>query len=121
MLALVTRDGCQVNALVGYFGETRAEPCGHCSHCLTGHAQVLPPSPPRPTLPAVIDAAAISALARDQPAALGSARQLARFLCGMSSPGLTRARLTRHPLFGTAQERPFAEVLAWCSGHDRRR
>ena len=38
VLSLVTHDGCQVNALVGYFGETRAEPCGHCSHCLTGRA-----------------------------------------------------------------------------------
>ena len=35
VLALVTHDGCQVAALVGYFGEARAEPCGHCSHCLT--------------------------------------------------------------------------------------
>jgi ATP-dependent DNA helicase RecQ len=113
MLALVTRDGCQVNALTGYFGETRAQPCGHCTHCLTGRPQVLRPSPPRPALPEGMDAAGLSALARDQPAALGSPRQLTRFLCGMSSPGLTRARLTRHPLFGVAQDRPFAEVLAY--------
>ena len=36
VVSLVTHDGCQVNALVGYFGEVREEPCGHCSFCLTG-------------------------------------------------------------------------------------
>ena len=49
VLALVTADECQVRALVAYFGEDRPEPCGHCSHCLSGRA-VLPPAspPPRP-------------------------------------------------------------------------
>jgi ATP-dependent DNA helicase RecQ len=114
-LALVSHDGCQVNALVGYFGETRAQPCGHCTHCLTGQRQVLPEPPPRPTWAAEVDVVAIQALRAEQPVALGSPRQLTRFLCGMSSPGLSRARLTRHSLFGGAEDRPFAEVLAWCS------
>src|SRR5205085_7607382 len=43
VLALVEHDGCQVQALVGYFGETRAEPCGHCTFCLTEKAQRVPP------------------------------------------------------------------------------
>ena len=42
VVALVEHDGCQVQSLVGYFGETRAEPCGHCTFCLTGVAQKLP-------------------------------------------------------------------------------
>ena len=42
VLSLVTHDGCQVNDLVGYFGEAREEPCGHCSFCLTGTAQAAP-------------------------------------------------------------------------------
>ena len=42
VVALVEHDGCQVQALVGYFGEARTEPCGHCTFCLTGQAQVLP-------------------------------------------------------------------------------
>ena len=42
VVALVEHDGCQVQSLVGYFGETRAEPCGHCSYCLTGSAQSIP-------------------------------------------------------------------------------
>ena len=41
-LALATLDGCRTNALVGYFGEQRAEPCGHCSFCIDGRALPLP-------------------------------------------------------------------------------
>jgi ATP-dependent DNA helicase RecQ len=115
VLALVTQDACQVNALVGYFGEARATPCGHCTRCLTGQAQVLPELPPRPSLPAGLDVAALGALIHDQPSALGGARQVARFLAGLGSPALTRARLTRHPLFGAAEDRPFGEILAWAS------
>jgi ATP-dependent DNA helicase RecQ len=115
ILALVTQDACQVNGLVGYFGEARAAPCGHCTHCLTGQAQVLPETPPRPALPAGLDVDGLRALARDQSSALGGPRQVARFLAGLSSPALTRARLTRHPLFGAAEDRPFGEILAWSS------
>jgi ATP-dependent DNA helicase RecQ len=43
---------------------------------------------------------------------LGTPRQLARFLCGMSSPASTRARLGRHDAFGMLAELPFASVMA---------
>ena len=43
--------------------------------------------------------------------ALGEPRALARFLCGVGSPWLTRARLTRHRLFGCLREVRFSEVL----------
>ena len=42
VLSLVTYDGCQTNYLVAHFGEVRASPCGHCTHCITGRAQALP-------------------------------------------------------------------------------
>jgi ATP-dependent DNA helicase RecQ len=113
VLALVTRDGCQVNALVGYFGEQRPQPCGHCTHCQTGRPQVLPPARLRQALPAALDLAALRALCREQPAALGSPRQVARFLCGLSSPALARARIGRHALFGALEAWPFGQVLAW--------
>jgi ATP-dependent DNA helicase RecQ len=114
VLALVTHDGCQVNELVGYFGESRDEPCGHCSFCLSGAPQRLPePAAPRP-LDAIVDEHALAALRAAQPEALGAPRQCARYLCGITSPAATRARLTREPLFGVAAERRFADVLAWC-------
>ena len=57
----------------------------------------------------------LSELVASHPEALGSARQRARFLCGLTSPRLTAARLSRHPLFGSLSGRPFAEVLAACA------
>jgi len=68
-----------------------------------------------PPLGATLDLAAVRGLCADQPGALAGPRQLARLLCGLGSPALTRARLTRHPLFAAAEDRPFAEVLAWCA------
>jgi ATP-dependent DNA helicase RecQ len=44
---------------------------------------------------------------------LGEARQAARFLCGLTSPALTRQKLTRHLLFGTWEAIPFGTVLQW--------
>jgi len=114
VVALVEHEGCQVGALVGYFGEERAEPCGHCTFCLTRIAQQLPPE--APPAPIAIDEAALSALAAAEPAALGHPRQQARFLCGITSPATTRAKLTREPLFGALADRRFLDVLAWAQG-----
>jgi ATP-dependent DNA helicase RecQ len=102
-----------VNELVGYFGEPRAEPCGHCSFCLEGRAQRLPDAAPPPELDAIVDRGALGALAAMHPGALGAPRQRARFLCGIASPATTRAKLTRDGLFGVASECRFADVLAW--------
>ena len=115
VVSLVTHEGCQVNALVGYFGEVRAEPCGHCTFCLTGQAQRLPEAEAQPPLAAEVDGDALAALASAHPGALGAARQRARFLCGITSPATTRAKLTRDDLFGVVAGRRFDDVLAWCS------
>ncbi len=114
VLALVTHDGCQVRELAAYFGEERAEPCGHCTHCLTGHPQQLPDPEPQPELEAQVDRAAVEALRAANPEALGSPRQLARFLCGITSPATTKAKLTREPLFGALAAHRFLDVLPWC-------
>jgi ATP-dependent DNA helicase RecQ len=114
VLRIVTHAGCQTNALVGHFGQVREAPCGHCTFCETQVAQVLPERAPVPAIATLVDAASFAALRDAHPRALGASRQAARFLCGLSSPALTRDKLSRHPLFGTLGEHPFAEVLAWC-------
>jgi ATP-dependent DNA helicase RecQ len=114
VLRLVTHEGCQSNALVAHFGQRRERPCGHCTWCRTGVARVLPAPRPRPPLPAGLDVAAFRALASRHPEALGHPRQAARFLCGLSSPALSRAKLGNHKLFGALEDRPFAEVLGIC-------
>jgi len=114
ILELVTHDGCQSNALVGYFGQERAQPCGHCTYCVAGRRQHLPPLRPTPPLPAGLDVDALHELRAAHPEALGEPRQVARFLCGLTSPALTKAKLSRHALFGALEERRFADVLEWC-------
>ena len=116
VLDLVTFAGCQTNALVGYFGEKRDAPCGHCGFCLTGRPVVLPPADAPGTPDELLDLPAWKTLQSQQPDALGEPRQQARFLCGLTSPALSRARLGRHPLFGALEALRFAHVLAWCGG-----
>ena len=113
VLGLVTADGCQSAALARHFGETLSSPCGHCSFCREERAQALPPSPALPALPHGLDVGAFSALRDQHPGALGHPRQAARFLCGLTSPATTKAKLSRHPLFGALVTRRFGEVLAW--------
>ena len=66
--------------------------------------------------PAVIifDESAFRALCTRQPVALATPRRRARFLCGLATPALSQAKLTRNPLFASLEDRRFAEVLAWC-------
>jgi ATP-dependent DNA helicase RecQ len=106
---------CRANLLSAHFGEQRAAPCGHCSACdapgsTGGHSPA-----PKPAAEWTFDGAPVLDLAAEHPAALGEPRQLARFLCGTSSPALTRSKLSRHPLFGSLAERPFHDVLARCA------
>jgi ATP-dependent DNA helicase RecQ len=102
--------GCLTRHLLEYFGEQH-ENCGHCSRCEGQAATPLPP--PSYRSPDQRDAAELVSLRREGHAALGTSRQLARFLCGLASPATTRARLRKHPLFGKLAEVPFQEVLRW--------
>ncbi|MGI9146686.1 MAG: helicase-related protein [Chloroflexota bacterium] len=114
VLRLVQEPGCQSAALVAYFGERLAAPCGQCTFCQSGCAQTLPDvSAPAP-IGSVVDVDALSDVCAAHPTALGNARQQARFLCGLSGPAFTQARLSRQPLFGLLEERRFADVLVWC-------
>ncbi|HEY3613138.1 MAG TPA: hypothetical protein VGK92_05505, partial [Gaiellales bacterium] len=70
---------------------------------------------PRPDIEQVAQRAAVDALSAAHPDALGAPRQLARFLCGLSSPATTRTKLTRHELYGALAAQRFADVLALCS------
>ena len=114
LLALVGGNGCITNALARHFGEERDRPCGHCSYCETGHAANLPPPRAVDIVPADFPQSTWAALRAQHPDALGQPRQAARFLCGLSSPALTRAKLGRHALFGSLEEIRFQTVLDYC-------
>ena len=109
VLDLIALDNCQTNALAAHFGEQRQQACGHCSWCERGKSEI----PPR-------HSAAISeeilqkayGLQQEQAKVLTTSRLLTRFLCGVTSPRLSRSKLNAHALFGSLEKAPFADVLA---------
>jgi ATP-dependent DNA helicase RecQ len=116
--------GCLTARLLRYFGETRQD-CGHCSRCEeeahrgtgakpagAGAQAVSLPATRRAPL-GEREAARLRKLRAEKHAALATPRQLARFLCGLSSPATTRAKLRKHADFGLMESTPFSEVLAF--------
>lgn len=115
VIALAQEPGCITGHLLSYFGEAEMQACGHCGNCLQGalsQPRVIPRSPV-PVI-SVAQVEQIQQLIQEGHAALRAARQVARFLCGISSPATTRDRLTRHDSFGLLKDQPFNEVLAQC-------
>jgi ATP-dependent DNA helicase RecQ len=107
-------DGCHTARLVGYFGDRLERPCGHCTFCRTGRRAHLKPAMPPASFPS---AAEVRALRAESPKALAEPRSVARFLCGLTSPAITRSKLGRHPLYGVLAEADFREVLEWTCRH----
>ena len=109
VVRLVNEPGCQVARLSAHFGEALESSCGHCGDCLStvdvAHRLDRPSS-------AIDETAWRQALdlRRQHVGTLGSANRFARFLCGIGSPRLTRAKLSRHELFGVLEEVPFLLV-----------
>ncbi len=101
---------CIPKQLIHYFGED-SEPCGNCSVCREEVAIESLPGGQRGT----IDSEAVEVIRdlsiKEHPA-LRQPRQLARYLCGLSSPATTRAKLNRSDEFGLLAEVPFQDVLA---------
>jgi len=114
ILRLVEHPGCQTNALVAHFGEIRQQPCGHCTFCKTGQAATLPPAQPLPEIDSMVRIEQLHSLQAEHHEALGDPRQVARFLCGLTSPALSKARLMRHELFGRLEQYRFSDVMEWC-------
>ena len=80
-----------------------------------GHASSCRPRAPLPAPETIVGPARLAGLRAEHPGALGQPRQLARFLCGLSSPATTRAKLSRHELYGALAAHRFADVLALCA------
>jgi ATP-dependent DNA helicase RecQ len=108
VVALAENDGCLTQYILEYFGETRGG-CGHCSRCSGEKTRPLPASSRRSR--SGLDGGVISRLRGERHEALRTPRQIARFLCGISSPATTRAKLRNHADFGLWSDAPFADVL----------
>jgi ATP-dependent DNA helicase RecQ len=109
VLAYAEQNDCLTRHLLDYFGEKGAGDCNDCSRCKQGEGQPLPRS--APLEPGAAEAAIAQRVRKENHPALVHARQLARFLCGITSPAATRARLGQHPDFGALGEYPFRKVL----------
>jgi ATP-dependent DNA helicase RecQ len=109
VVALSTMKDCTVRHILSYFGEILSGPCGHCDRC-GGAAVVAPPA--RTTRRAKrADTELVHKLVKEGHQALATSRQLTRFLCGLTSPATTKARLTRDKRFGALSRLPFQAVL----------
>ena len=118
MLVFATEPGCLTGRLTHYFGEELPGPCGHCGPCLGDLPQSLPPRVERPIT--AEEREIVVALRAEGIKALASPRQLARFLCGLSSPSTIRAKMTRDPRFGILADVSFGRVLRMLDGSKTR-
>jgi ATP-dependent DNA helicase RecQ len=109
MLKFADADTCRTRLLLDYFGQPTDKDCGHCDRC-EGQPKGRLPATHRHAL-GEYDAAKLKKLAAERHKSLRSPRQVARFLCGITSPQTSRERLGRHPMFGAWAGRPFREVL----------
>ena len=112
VLALACDPGCLTRHMLRYFGEDLENDCGHCGSCLKPSA--TPRAIPRSSKPAITieQVELIQELIDERLPALRSARQVARFLCGITSPATSRDRLTKHNTFALLENHPFNDVLA---------
>jgi len=116
--------GCLTWRLLRYFGEESGDEavggCGTCTSCQEGvpvtaeSGGVAPREIPASAAPPLSppQTAAVRSLVAEGRASLRTPRQLARFLCGLTSPATTRERLGKHAAFGLLARVPFADVLA---------
>lgn len=105
------QSGCQVASLCGYFGENRTVRCGHCTRCLGGAATASTCNRAAPPWNEAIFAEALAAR-RTSRQVLADPMVMARWLCGITSPALTKSKLSSHRLFGVFAEQPFSLVLS---------
>lgn len=104
-----SHQGCYTRILLAYFGEERQADCGHCGWCQGQRPARIDAAPPQNLTSD--DQQLIATVRGEGHAALASPRQLARFLCGISSPSASKAKLTRHEAFGALGHVPFKFVL----------
>ena len=101
---------CHSAALAAHLGEILPQPCGQCTGCQGLAASVCERG--TSAIPETL-AVELGALRAGTGQALASPRAVARLLCGLPSPSLTRARLASHTLCGRCAEVPSEQVMQW--------
>ena len=108
IFALASASSCQSNELSSHFGQELDAPCETCSFCIgEGPFDVA-----RFELPLPDDVAEVAQdIVQQHPSVLTSARVVARFLCGITSPSLTKTKLTRDQVFGKFMGHSFGKII----------
>jgi len=101
--------GCLTQYVLNYFGEHR-DACVHCGNCQQAPSFTL--SEPAGAQFSAADEQRIRDLIEEGHQSIRTPRKLARFLCGITSPATTRAKLRQqNNLFGAYDLVPFRSVL----------
>ncbi len=114
MLEYAASHQCLTQKILDYFGEERP-PCGHCSPCRGHFPEPLAELESQAEIPANT-LSQLAELRAQHPQALASPRQAARFLCGLSSPASSAARIRSNPLWESCQHLPFRQVMEELAG-----
>lgn len=100
---------CQAGMLSGHFGQPLDVQCGNCSYCVgEGSLEIAEPTISK------LDEATIAIVKQrvgQHPGALNTSRAIARYLCGITSPALSKAKLSSDKkTFGSCSHVPFGEI-----------
>jgi ATP-dependent DNA helicase RecQ len=109
VVELAENPGCQVAVLCQYFGETQVKPCGHCTRCLGHDREEKPRDHIAPPLDEAIFTAALAVQRANLPV-LADPVVMARWLCGINSPALSKSKLSSHRLFGALGQQSFPQL-----------
>ena len=108
VLDWISLDKCQTSALCERFDRALEKDCGHCSYCET-KSPVVVAKPKQNSVPDGVLKSAV-ALQQSNREVLATPADVTRVLCGLSSPAISKAKLTKHDLFGSCSEIGFASV-----------
>lgn len=100
---------CQVASLCRHFGQELDSDCGHCSRCLGESSEGLGQREGESLTQKHQEV--IRLTSADLKTSLPSEVQQARFLCGLPSPAIYKAKLSKDARFGCLEELPFQSVL----------
>ncbi|MBK1879265.1 RecQ family ATP-dependent DNA helicase [Pelagicoccus mobilis] len=108
VVELLNVEGCKTRFLLSYFGEELSEDCGHCGYCET--ETVVPVGRAAACL-SDEERVVVERFEASKPGGVSTAREGARFLCGIASPKTSRSRANRSEFFGRLEKTPFEAVL----------
>ncbi|MEE9354256.1 MAG: ATP-dependent DNA helicase RecQ [Methylococcaceae bacterium] len=112
VLEFVEMDSCQTTMLAAHFDEVLKQNCGHCAFCNSGKTTL--PDRKAQAIPENLREKIMQLINQDETAQiLKNPHILARFLCGVTSPHLSKAKLTKHSLFSVLENVPFKQVQEW--------